>query len=86
MGKKYNKEDTIIKDDGVRIIFKNDIVHSVIYTKCTPAPLTNYQRKNINKREQKHIASSFVSLGLIASVITKITQKNTGKKSIYKTN
>jgi hypothetical protein len=55
MTKKIDKSKTIIKDDGVRIIFKNDIVHSVIYTKCKPPPLTNYQRKKLYKREQKHI-------------------------------
>ena len=55
MTKKIDKSKTIIKDDGVRIIFKNDIVHSVIYTKGKPPTLTNYQRKKLNKREQKHI-------------------------------
>ena len=55
MTKKIDKSKTIIKDDGIRIIFKNDIVNKVIYTKGTPRPLTNYQRKKLNKREQKHI-------------------------------
>ena len=55
MGKNINKEDTIIKDDGVRIIFKNDIVYKVIYTKGKPPPLTNFQRKKENKRTQKYI-------------------------------
>ena len=40
MTKKIDKNKTIIKDDGVRIIFKNDIVHSVIYTKSKPPPLS----------------------------------------------
>jgi len=44
MTKKIDKSKTIIKDDGVRIIFKNDIVYKVIYTKGVPPPLTNYQR------------------------------------------
>jgi len=52
MTKKIDKSKTIIKDDGVRIIFKNDIVHSVIYTKGKPPSLTNYQRK---KRINKHL-------------------------------
>jgi hypothetical protein len=52
MTKKIDKNKTIIKDDGVRIIFKNGIVHSVIYTKGKPPPLTNYQRK---KRINKHL-------------------------------
>ena len=55
MTKKIDKSKTIIKDDGIRIIFKNDIVNKVIYTKGTPRPLTNHQRKKLNKREQKHI-------------------------------
>ena len=49
MTKKINKEDTIIKDDGVRIIFKNDIVYKVIDNR---RPLTNLQRK---KRLIKHL-------------------------------
>ena len=52
MTKKIDKSKTIIKDDGVRIIFKNDIVYKVIYTKGVPPPLTNYQRK---KRLNKHL-------------------------------
>ena len=52
MTKKIDKSKTIIKDDGIRIIFKNDIVNKVIYTKGTPRPLTNYQRK---KRLNKHL-------------------------------
>ena len=55
MAKKIDKSKTIIKDDGVRIIFKNDIVYKVIYTKGVPPPLTNYQRKKLTKREQKYI-------------------------------
>ena len=39
MGKKYNKEDTIIKDDGREVILKNGIVYDVIYTKPV-RPLT----------------------------------------------
>jgi hypothetical protein len=84
MGKKYNKEDTIIKDDGVRIIFKNDIVRSSTQNAHQRLLRTTNARNSI--RENRNILSSFVSLGLIASVITKITQKYTGKKSIYKTN
>ena len=52
MTKKIDKSKTIIKDDGVRVIFKDDIVHKVIYTKCKPPPLTNLQRK---KRINKHL-------------------------------
>ena len=52
MAKKIDKSKTIIKDDGVRIIFKNDIVYKVIYTKGVPPPLTNYQRKKLTKREE----------------------------------
>ena len=55
MTKKIDKSKTIIKDDGIRIIFKNDIVYKVIYTKGVPPPLTNYQRKKLTKREQKYI-------------------------------
>ena len=39
----------IIKDDGIRIIFKNDIVYKVINKN---RPLTNLQRK---KRLNKHL-------------------------------
>ena len=38
MAKKIDKSKTIIKDDGVRIIFKNDIVYKVIYTKGVLPP------------------------------------------------
>jgi len=49
LSKKIDKSKTIIKDDGVRIIFKNDIVYKVINKN---RPLTNLQRK---KRLNKHL-------------------------------
>jgi len=49
MTKKIDKSKTIIKDDGIHIIFKNDIVYKVINKN---RPLTNLQRK---KRLNKHL-------------------------------
>ena len=49
MTKKIDKNKTIIKDDGIEIIFKNDIVYKVINKN---RPLTNLQRK---KRLNKHL-------------------------------
>ena len=49
MTKKIDKSKTIIKDDGIHIIFKNDIVYKVINKN---RPLTNLQRK---KRLIKHL-------------------------------
>jgi len=49
MTKKIDKNKTIIKDDGIEVIFKNDIVYKVINKN---RPLTNYQYK---KRLIKHL-------------------------------
>jgi len=49
MTKKIDKSKTIMKDDGIQIIFKNDIVYKVINKN---RPLTNLQRK---KRLNKHL-------------------------------
>ena len=49
MTKKIDKSKTIMKDDGIQIIFKNDIVYKVINKN---RPLTNLQRK---KRLIKHL-------------------------------
>ena len=49
MTKKIDKSKTIIKDDGIEVIFKNDIVYKVINKN---RPLTNLQRK---KRLNKHL-------------------------------
>jgi hypothetical protein len=49
MTKKIDKNKTIIKDDGIEVIIKNDIVYKVINKN---RPLTNYQYK---KRLIKHL-------------------------------
>ena len=73
MTKKIDKSKTIIKDDGVRIIWKNDIVCKVIDNR---RPLTNLQRK---KRLNKHLTQKKEKKLIIRD---KEMKKNTAKKTV----